>query len=297
MDTPDSTTTKQCTKCGEQKPIDCFHRNHKHKDGRATICKQCVLARGMEKRREQGISARSYYDHTATDRKCTTCGEVKPANTEFFYMKKSGLLESVCIPCCRNRAAEYAINNREKRSNYERGYREANRDQVRDRRREYYEKNQEELKEYSRQYRKEHKEKVTSYNKAYREVNREKIARTNQKYRIEHRAELADLFRVWAKNNPDKIRANLHRRRTRKLGNGGSCTSDELSAIRAAQTDKQGRLICWRCGKPIKETPHLDHWIPLDKEGSNGAGNLHYMHVRCNLTKAAKHPTEIGRLI
>jgi hypothetical protein len=93
-------------------------------------------------------------------------------------------------------------------------------------------------------------------------------------------------------------RASNHNRRARKQITGGTRTAaDDLSAIRAAQTDKKGRLICWRCNKPIKETPHLDHWIPLDKGGSNDPGNLHYMHATCNLTKSAKHPFELGVLL
>lgn len=35
-------TTKQCTKCGEQKPFDAFHKNKKNKDGLRSRCKSCV---------------------------------------------------------------------------------------------------------------------------------------------------------------------------------------------------------------------------------------------------------------
>ena len=36
---------KQCSKCGEQKPLDEFHRDSKRRDGRHGHCKTCVLAR------------------------------------------------------------------------------------------------------------------------------------------------------------------------------------------------------------------------------------------------------------
>jgi 5-methylcytosine-specific restriction endonuclease McrA len=104
--------------------------------------------------------------------------------------------------------------------------------------------------------------------------------------------------------NPERVAkqrraysASNHRRRARKLATGGTFTTADLDAIRAAQTDKRGRLICWRCGKPIKGTPELDHWIPIARGGRNDAGNLHYMHATCNRNKGAKLPTEIGRLI
>lgn len=98
--------------------------------------------------------------------------------------------------------------------------------------------------------------------------------------------------RSWRKNNPEKASSISAVRRA-----AGSVTADELWAIRAAQTDKRGQLICWKCGKPITDTPHLDHWYPVIRGGTSDAGNLHYMHAKCNLSKGAKHPTEIGRLI
>ena len=85
---------------------------------------------------------------------------------------------------------------------------------------------------------------------------------------------------------------------------------EDLDAIRKAQTDRHGRLICWACGYPIvgNEPPpifpdaahlpsHVDHWVPLKHDGSNDAGNLHIMHGICNLKKGSKHPMEIGRLL
>jgi 5-methylcytosine-specific restriction endonuclease McrA len=122
------------------------------------------------------------------------------------------------------------------------------------------------------------------YNIEYRQANAEKLAEYRRKYTQSPAAQSIN-------------RARSLRRRARMQGADGTFSADELAAIREAQTDNRGRLICWRCGKPIKGTPHLDHWIPVAKGGTNSAGNLHYMHARCNLSKGAKMPTEIGRLI
>jgi hypothetical protein len=35
---------RECIKCGETKPLDQFHRNHKGKDGRRNTCSACVIA-------------------------------------------------------------------------------------------------------------------------------------------------------------------------------------------------------------------------------------------------------------
>jgi 5-methylcytosine-specific restriction endonuclease McrA len=115
-------------------------------------------------------------------------------------------------------------------------------------------------------------------------------------YFVANHEHIYEYQRKYRQKNTDRMRVYSGRRH-QLISNGGSFTADDLVAIRAAQTDKKGRLICWRCGKPIKGTPELDHWIPIAKGGRNDAGNLHYMHRTCNRSKHAKMPTEIGRLI
>ena len=53
--------TKQCSSCGEAKPLSEFHRNAKHKDGLTYACKQCngarVKASAQRRRAEMGVTA------------------------------------------------------------------------------------------------------------------------------------------------------------------------------------------------------------------------------------------------
>lgn len=42
--------TKTCTKCGEVKPLDGFHRDSKKQDGRFSHCKECVSAQHRARR-------------------------------------------------------------------------------------------------------------------------------------------------------------------------------------------------------------------------------------------------------
>lgn len=183
----------------------------------------------------------------------------------------------------------------------------------------WYEKNEDRAKAKAHTWRGANPERATENGRRWRNANASRIA-TYKDANREHRAQInkswkkahpdyhrkrywanperaRERSREWSKSHPEVGRAHQHRRRARKAGVGGTYTIADLVAIRAAQTDKSGRLLCWHCGKPIKGKPHLDHWIPIDKGGPNDAGNLHYMHARCNLTKAAKHPTEIGRLL
>lgn len=156
-----------------------------------------------------------------------------------------------------------------------------------------------------KRYRSEHLAEKLAYNKQWKkdhpERARENARRGTQAYRERNRERVREADRAqkreWRKTNPDDVVAIRHRSRARRRAAGGNHTQHDLESVRAAQTDRKGRLICWRCGKPIKGTPHLDHWIPLAGGGTNDAGNLHYMHPKCNQTKSAKMPTEIGRLL
>jgi len=210
---PDSTTSRRCTMCGDIKPFDCFYKDKRASDGCQSRCKACW----------------------------NELQRIKRATPE---------------------AKEY---NRD----YQRKWNENNREKRREISRRFYANHSDELREYWEKFRREKRELVLERGRRYANSDRGK----------------------------EGGRAARSRRRTKLQDNGGKLTIDDLAAIRAAQTDKQGRLICWRCGKPITGTPHLDHWIPVKHGGTSNAGNMHYMHARCNISKNAKHPTEIGRLI
>jgi hypothetical protein len=137
------------------------------------------------------------------------------------------------------------------------------------------------------------------YNAANRERMEERQREYDRKYYAANRERIAERQRKYFQTDAGKVanRAGSHNRRAQKAGSAGTYTASDLASIRAAQTDKLGRLICWRCGKPITDTPELDHWIPLKHRGKNSPGNLHYMHAHCNRTKQAKHPFDIGRLL
>ena len=58
--------SKTCTKCGETKPLDDFHRDKRRPDGRRSDCKECVLEykrRYHEENRDKRLeSHRRYYE-------------------------------------------------------------------------------------------------------------------------------------------------------------------------------------------------------------------------------------------
>ncbi len=54
------TNTKRCTKCGETKPLDAFHRDASKKYGRHSRCRECERQREMERRPKSTAPLRTY---------------------------------------------------------------------------------------------------------------------------------------------------------------------------------------------------------------------------------------------
>jgi len=89
--------------------------------------------------------------------------------------------------------------NPSKRSEYNKRWREANKEKISERNKKWREAN---------------KEKVSSYNKQWREENKERIAQRNLKYRIENNEILKERNRKWYKEHRDeqtkKMRDRFH---------------------------------------------------------------------------------------
>jgi hypothetical protein len=203
---------------------------------------------------------------TTTTRVCITCGQEFPLTREFFCpVVKSRYLSRDCRACHNAAKQEYKYPEKD----IARGA----------------------------VYRAENKEKIAEYNREYRKRNVEQRKAYNNQWNAEHRDQVRATEKAYRENKPEVRRGIKARRRAKEMGSGGTVTTADLTAIRVSQTDKRGRLICWLCGKPIKSNPHLDHFMPIKHGGPNSAGNLHYVHARCNLHKSAKLPSEIGRLL
>lgn len=235
---------------------------------------------------------------------CLKCGEMKPATREYFRVTSSGSLRAGCRACEAEAGKAWYAVNKEHKAELDKVRREANKERIAETSKAWRAANKERRAEYGKSWR----EANPGYGKAWREANKERHAKSRKAWYEANKNRYAETHKAWYEANPeyskkwykanlDKTKTYSQRRRARKVGNGGNHTAADIVAIRAAQTDRKGRLICWRCGKPIIDTPHIDHWIPLKHGGQNDPGNLHYMHAKCNLSKGAKHPTEIGRLL
>ncbi len=86
-------------------------------------------------------------------------------------------------------------------------------------------------------------------------------------------------------NNPDKTKANKSMYKAReRIGNKEGCfnKADVLKML-AIQKNK-----CAFCYCDIKDIYHLDHIIPLSKNGTNCPSNIQLLCPKCNVTKSDK---------
>ena len=108
-------------------------------------------------------------------KKCSKCGERKPATAEFFHRdkKRTDGLRSVCRECVRE-------------------YYQENKDQVRERVREYRQKNKDRVREYNREYRQKNKEEIAECQREYYQENKDQVRERVREYKQTPVGKLAD---------------------------------------------------------------------------------------------------------
>jgi 5-methylcytosine-specific restriction endonuclease McrA len=240
---------------------------------------------------------------------CTKCGETLPATTEFFVRQKTGKygLTAECKACQYEYQRKYREENREKIRESDRRYYEENGEKRRESMRQYREKSAEKIRESDRRYREENREAINERNRQWRaenpeqqrkycELNSEKRRERKRKWNAENGEAALEYQRIYRAEHPEKVRDNAraayHRRRARKLAVGGTFTAADIQLQYASQNGK-----CWWCGCNVKDDFHVDHVIPLARGGSNNPENLVISCAPCNLSKGAKLPHEFsGRL-
>lgn len=217
------------------------------------------------------------HDTTPTKR-CTKCGEEKPATTEYFHRSKLGRygLRSACKLC----AHAYKVTNRERTSAYSRAYYVANREHLRELRHAWYIQNRDR-----------HNEKSL---KRYAE-NREQELENKRKWYVRNRSEHIKKALAWRAGVPGRGAEYARRRRAQKSGAEGNHTANDVK-----QQYENQRGKCYYCHKKVGNDYHVDHVIPLSRGGSNGPENIVIACPTCNCSKNDKLPHEWpagGRLL
>jgi 5-methylcytosine-specific restriction endonuclease McrA len=192
---------------------------------------------------------------TIQTKRCSKCGETKPATTEYFSGRSnrpSGLMSQ-----CRTCKSAYYRANKERAAERWKIYSEANKDRIAEYSRAYYAANKERRLERARAWHKENLERASERNRKWREL------------------------------HPEDARLIARRRRARQKEADGTHTPTDV----AAQYEMQkGR--CYYCGCELNGKYQTDHVIPLSRGGSDGTDNIVVACAPCNQSKGDKLPTE-----
>ena len=90
-------TTKRCTHCRQDKPLEAYYPTAKGKPGRESICKDC---RKKERRRSYRQSAKAKPNQARQHRRpCLRCTKKKWPSTFFPHSRRPDRLTRLCQTC------------------------------------------------------------------------------------------------------------------------------------------------------------------------------------------------------
>jgi 5-methylcytosine-specific restriction endonuclease McrA len=157
-------------------------------------------------------------------------------------------------------------------------FREQNRDRIREYHAEWRLKNLDVIKAYQKQYALDNREKKALLDKLWAQNNKDRVNAASRRYRAKHPEKVAQIKRAQATKHPETVRNNSLRRRARLVQNGiYLVTKKDIARIIANP--------CVYCGSKAE---HIDHVIPIAKGGAHKVGNLVAACQSCNQRKSDK---------
>ncbi len=229
---------------------------------------------------------------------CPKCENVYPATAEYFHLNsrsKDGFAFR-CKACAKQATRDWNAANPDRVKANSRRWREANPELAKANNKTWHEANQDRLlpkyRAASRAWYQANKERRHETAQEWRKANPDRRRAKNREWVLANPDRVKEYRDRYMEKNPDKERERSQRRRVRKANAPGSFTAADIEAIRVAQGNR-----CYLCGKSLKRGYHVDHFIPLALGGTNEPGNLRLACPKCNLSKGAKHPHDMGRLI
>lgn len=173
---------------------------------------------------------------------------------------------------------------RKRRSEYQKQYREKNRDRLLKKHREYNCEKRDVLNEKSRQYYAKNRDQCSKKAKERYAENRDAVKAKVSRYAKENPDVRRRANKNYCRNHPDAVRIRKARQRAVKR----KATVGDSASIAAWQKKWRSRstVACHWCRKRVKTVDvHVDHIVPLSKGGAHAVENLCVSCARCNLKK------------
>lgn len=210
---------KTCTKCGEEKSLDCFHKDKKSNDGLCYHCKDCVAKKTKEyrernktkiQRKKKIYRQKNREKILKRDRKYYQENKIKISIREKEKRKEKGKEIN-------KRRREIYAKNREYILERQKKYRKSNISKYLLKEKEYRENNKEKIKKYKKKYYSidENIENKRNYDKKYREENKEKCSYCSLKYYRENK--FARLKNIISSRIRRQINSKKENKRTEQI--------------------------------------------------------------------------------
>ena len=220
-------------------------------------------------------------DQIISHKRCTKCGKVFPATTEYFSRHSEGKygLRPDCKLC---------VSARDKQK------RALNPDVNKEQCKTYYRTHKKERGEYNRQYRLNHPNQRKKSDREYRQRYKHERTKYNQQWVKDHpeivKPRRKYYYHLNIETSREQGRKDANTRRARKHAAIGYHTSTDIDILYINQ-----RGLCAYCSTPLHGKYHVDHIVPLSRGGTDYAENLTLTCPRCNLSKGDKLLSEWKR--
>jgi hypothetical protein len=208
-------------------------------------------------------------------KRCSKCGEEKPASGFFKNARQKDGLSNYCKPCQRAANASWRERNRDKHISMVADWYRANRNDYLAGRRRKYAENPEPVLERCANYRRGNQPLRSATNAVWAAKNAEKVRQHSKN---------------WAERNRHKTSAKAAERRADLLNRTSLLTPDKQKQIKAIYGFAQ--YLTEKFGRPY----HVDHIVPLRGKTCSGLHvpeNLRVVSGQLNLSKGAKMDYEL----
>jgi len=224
------------------------------------------------------------YHLNETSKECTKCCDVKCVS----LFQKDATKNDGLHPHCKACRKQHRDKNKEYYDNYAEQYRKDNKKIINKKMREYNKKNKERISMNHKQYYLDNKERLNEYAKKNYRENIEKNREDAKKRYYENIDRRKVTAKAWRETNKEEIRftkrleSHLRREKVREVDDG-TITKKAILDMLEAQ-----KWMCNICDVDLMMGYHIDHIIPISKEGIHSISNIQILCPLCNMSKGAK---------